>query len=79
MIALDTGLGFERSRNFVMIEIVSRSRPKKQKIEFYRALNERPKAKCGKSPEDVMLNFVTNSDEDWSFGFGRAQFITGEL
>jgi len=22
---------------------------------------------------------VTNTDEDWSFGLGRAQFLTGEL
>jgi hypothetical protein len=25
------------------------------------------------------VNFVTNADEDWSFGAGRAQFLTGDL
>jgi hypothetical protein len=35
--------------------------------------------RCGISPDDVMVNFATNADEDWSFGAGRAQFLTGEL
>jgi len=26
-----------------------------------------------------MVTLVENSDEDWSFGHGRAQFLTGEL
>jgi hypothetical protein len=26
-----------------------------------------------------MVSFVENTDEDWSFGHGRAQFLTGEL
>jgi len=30
-------------------------------------------------PSDVVVSMVTNSDEDWSFGNGRAQFLTGEL
>jgi hypothetical protein len=36
-------------------------------------------AECGISPSDVVVTFVTNNDEDWSFGFGRTQFLTGEL
>jgi hypothetical protein len=28
---------------------------------------------------DVMISFVQNADEDWSFGKGRAQFLSGEL
>jgi hypothetical protein len=27
----------------------------------------------------VVVSFVTNADEDWSFGAGRAQFLTGDL
>jgi hypothetical protein len=34
---------------------------------------------CGIPPSDVVVSIVTNSDEDWSFGNGRAQFLTGEL
>jgi hypothetical protein len=28
---------------------------------------------------DIIVCIVTNSDADWSFGNGRAQFLTGEL
>lgn len=34
---------------------------------------------CGIARSDVMISFTQNSDEDWSFGNGRAQFLTGEL
>ena len=26
-----------------------------------------------------LVSIVENTDEDWSFGLGRAQFLTGEL
>jgi hypothetical protein len=26
-----------------------------------------------------VVSFVENGDEDWSFGLGRAQFLTGDL
>jgi len=26
-----------------------------------------------------MVSFTINNDEDWSFGFGEAQFLTGKL
>jgi hypothetical protein len=42
-------------------------------------LVERLAARCGIAPDDVIVNFVANADEDWSFGAGRAQFLTGEL
>jgi hypothetical protein len=49
------------------------------KENFYRLLVERLATHCGIAPDDVIVNFVTNADEDWSFGAGRAQFLTGEL
>lgn len=36
-------------------------------------------ARCGLSPDDLMVTLVENADEDWSFGRGRAQFLTGGL
>jgi hypothetical protein len=36
-------------------------------------------ASCGISPTDVVVNVVTNGDEDWSFRGGRAQFLAGDL
>jgi hypothetical protein len=34
---------------------------------------------CGIEQNDIVVSIVTNSDADWSFGDGRAQFLTGEL
>lgn len=30
-------------------------------------------------PADLIVSLVENSDADWSFGAGRAQFLTKEL
>jgi Tautomerase enzyme len=49
------------------------------KVEFYRAICETLNDSCGVSPDDVVVTFTTNDDEDWSFGRGRAQFLTGDL
>lgn len=77
--ALDTGLGFDRTEKFVLIEIVSRPRVREQKIEFYERLSQDLERECHIAPTDLMFSFLTNSDEDWSFGQGKAQFLTGEL
>lgn len=77
--ALDTGLGISRTEKFVLLEVLSRPRPKEQKVYFYQELCSRLERVCGISHSDVMVSFVTNSDEDWSFGNGQAQFLTGEL
>jgi hypothetical protein len=79
MIMEDTGLGFARSDQVVLLQVTSRPRNREMKQAFYRLLVERLSASCGISPHDVVVNFVTNADEDWSFGAGRAQFLTGEL
>jgi hypothetical protein len=75
----DTGLGFVRSDNVLLLQITSRPRNREMKENFYRLLVERLDSRCGLAPDDVIVNFVTNADEDWSFGAGRAQFLTGEL
>ena len=79
MIAEDTGLGFVRSDNLLLLQVTSRPRSREMKEKFYRLLVERLATRCGIAPGDVIVNFVTNADEDWSFGAGRAQFLTGEL
>jgi hypothetical protein len=78
MIVEDTGLGFVRS-HVLLLQVTSRPRSREMKENFYRLLVERLATRCGISPDDVIVNFVTNADEDWSFGAGRAQFLTGEL
>jgi Tautomerase enzyme len=75
----DTGLGFIRSDSVLLLQVTSRPRSREMKEAFYRLLVERLASRCGILPDDVMVNFVTNADEDWSFGAGRAQFVTGEL
>jgi hypothetical protein len=79
MVIEDTGLGFARSDKIVVLQITSRPRNREMKEAFYRLLVERLSASCGISPSEVVVNFVTNDDEDWSFGAGRAQFLTGDL
>lgn len=75
----DTGLGYTRSNEVVLLTVISRPRPEQQKVEFYRLLAERLQANCGLSSDDLIVSIVENSDSDWSFGRGRAQFLTKEL
>lgn len=75
----DTGLGIERTEKVVLIQVTSRPRSTEQKQEFYRLLTEALSSRCGIAPSDVMVNFVLNTDADWSFGNGEAQFLTGKL
>ncbi|QXI26518.1 tautomerase family protein [Pseudomonas vanderleydeniana] len=79
MIVQDTGLGFERTDKVVVITAISRPRSVEMKEKFYALLVEGLGRECGIEPRDVMVSMVINGDEDWSFGFGRAQFLTGEL
>jgi hypothetical protein len=77
-IVQDTGLGINRTKNVVFIGITSRQRTEAQKTMLYTKLVEELKA-CGIEQNDIVVSIVTNSDADWSFGNGRAQFLTGEL
>ena len=79
MIIEDTGLGFERTPKVLVLQITTRPRSRAMKQAFYSSLVEKLEAACGIAPSDVMVTFVTNTDDDWSFGLGRAQFLTGEL
>jgi len=79
MIIEDTGLGFTRTNAVVVITIVSRPRTERAKLRLYEELCRELDAICGIAPSDVVISLQTNTDADWSFGMGRAQFITGEL
>lgn len=79
LILEDTGLGYTRSNDVVLLTVVSRPRPESQKVAFYRLLAEKLEADCGLSPDDLIVSLVENTDADWSFGRGRAQFLTKEL
>jgi phenylpyruvate tautomerase PptA (4-oxalocrotonate tautomerase family) len=79
LIALDTGLGISRTDRLVIIRVVSRRRTPARKQRLYELLAEGLRRDCGLDPADLIVTVTDNGDEDWSFGYGRAQFLTGEL
>ena len=79
IVALDTGLGYERSERLVIVHVVSRRRTSAQKQRFYALLAENLRRDCGLDAADLIVSITENGDEDWSFGGGRAQFLTGDL
>lgn len=77
--AQDAGLGFERTRGVVMIQIFTQGgRSQEAKQGLFAAVAEKLSA-VGVAGEDVFIGYVENTAGDWSFGFGRAQYVTGEL
>lgn len=79
MVIQDTGLGFKRSKDIVLISVTSKTRTKEKKQRLYQLLAERLEANCGLAPTDLMVSIVENDAADWSFGLGEAQFLTGKL
>ncbi len=79
MIVQDTGLGIVRTDQVVMVQVTSRPRTRAQKEAFYSGLCAALQARCGIAPSDVVISMTENTDEDWSFGHGEAQFLTGKL
>jgi phenylpyruvate tautomerase PptA (4-oxalocrotonate tautomerase family) len=79
IIAEDAGLGFARTEGVVMIQVFTqRGRTDDAKTTLYAAIHDRLVA-VGVATEDVFIGYVENGPQDWSFGFGRAQYVTGEL
>ena len=62
-----------------MVQVTSRPRTTDEKQSFYRLLRAALQQKCGIAPSDVMVSIVENTDADWSFGNGEAQFLTSKL
>jgi len=78
IIAEDAGLGFDRSDPVVIQIFTQRGRSDQMKQNLYAEIAERLAA-VGVAGEDVFIGYVENGPQDWSFGFGRAQYLTGEL
>lgn len=79
ILARDAGLGFRRSRDVVMIQIFTQGgRTPEAKHSLFAAIAHELQA-LGVAGEDVFIGYVENTAQDWSFGFGRAQYATGEL
>lgn len=79
LIVEDTGLGFPRSTDLVVIRVTSRARDEAAKQAFYRLLATYLEDRAGVSPDDVVVSLVESGPADWSFGGGIAQFLTGDL
>lgn len=77
--AEDAGLGFERTDGVVMIQIFTQAgRTQEAKNGLFRRVAAEL-ALVGVDGADVFVGYVENGPGDWSFGFGRAQYVTGEL
>jgi phenylpyruvate tautomerase PptA (4-oxalocrotonate tautomerase family) len=81
MIIQDNGLGIERSDDMVVIRLVSRrgKKTRDQKEKLYELLVRNLKRDCGLEPADLMVVITENESEDWSLGYGKAQFCNGDL
>ncbi|WP_339107650.1 tautomerase family protein [Thioclava sp. GXIMD4216] len=79
MVLLDTGLGFTRGPSPILVQVFSSPRSEEQKQAFYDILCRKLETAIGLDPKDLMVSVMSNTRADWSFGFGRAQFLTGEL
>jgi phenylpyruvate tautomerase PptA (4-oxalocrotonate tautomerase family) len=79
MIIEDTGLGIDRSDGVTVVQVTQQGRDRAQKEALYAALAERLGDRGLVEPRDLVVSVVENTKDDWSFGHGRAQFLTGEL
>ncbi|ROZ86289.1 tautomerase family protein [Gordonia sp. OPL2] len=79
IIAEDTGLGFERTDDIVVIQIYQQGRTVTHKQAAYRSLATELDARGLVRPDDLIISVVPNTKEDWSFGGGSAQFVEGLL
>lgn len=80
IIAEDAGLGFERQDDDVVVVHIFTQRGRTDEIK--QTLYARIAAGlegAGVSSNNVFIGYVENGPQDWSFGFGVAQYMTGEL
>ncbi len=70
-------LGIHRSDDCVFIQVtLLGGRTVGQKSAFYKAIADDLHARLGMRREDVVINLVENTKENWSFGNGEAQYAT---
>ncbi|CAI0702149.1 Tautomerase enzyme [Serratia quinivorans] len=79
MVIEDTGLNLTRTRDLVVVRVITSPRPEQQKQRFYAELSRELKESCGIEGSDLMVSVTTNDKGDWSFANGVAQYLTGDL
>jgi hypothetical protein len=61
-----------------LLQVDHLGRDTADKQRLYRTLADRLE-RAGVAGEDLFLSCMENGPDDWSFGFGRAQYVDGEL
>jgi phenylpyruvate tautomerase PptA (4-oxalocrotonate tautomerase family) len=81
IIIQDNGLGIGRTENVVAIHLINRTGKKTQaqKGKLYELLARNLKRDCGLDPADLVVVITENESEDFSLGYGKAQFLNGDL
>jgi 4-oxalocrotonate tautomerase len=70
-------LGNHYSRDIVFIQItLNVGRSIEQKTAFYKRVVDDIHAQLKLRPDDVVINLVEVPKENWSFGFGIAQYVS---
>ena len=68
-------LGIHRSERIVLVQItMSFGRKPQQKRKLYKRMAEILAESPGLRPQDLLINLVETSWENWSFGNGEAQY-----
>jgi phenylpyruvate tautomerase PptA (4-oxalocrotonate tautomerase family) len=68
-------LGIARGEGFLAIQIfLNRGRTVEKKRALYRRIADNLARDPGIRPQDVLVNLVEVSKEDWSFGNGEASY-----
>ncbi|MFG2968128.1 MULTISPECIES: tautomerase family protein [unclassified Streptomyces] len=79
IVALDAGLGFQRTPGTVIIHIFTqRGRATEEKQHLYRTLAARLD-EADVDGKDLFVSYFENGPDDWSFADGRAQYVEGDL
>jgi 4-oxalocrotonate tautomerase len=69
-------LGVKRTDRVVFVQItLSAGRKPQQKRKLYKRITEILAESPGLPPEDLVINLVETSWENWSFGRGEAQYM----
>lgn len=79
IIADDAGLGFDRSPDVVIVHIFTQTGRSTETKQHLFGTVSAALVDVGVEKEDLFIAVSENSPSDWSFGFGVAQYVTGEL
>lgn len=69
-------LGVQRSPDCIFIQVtLNEGRTVEKKLAFYKALVDGLHQRLNLRREDVVINLVEVKKENWSFGYGEAQYV----